>query len=130
VIDRPAEAVIAIGQQELLAVVSLDGAVVVVGPQDVAHLDARKFVDFLRSEDVPIAGAIENTRGFTCPSCGERIDVFPEVSRDRSVWSQGVRRLGTVGLEPALAAEPAKPSDAFVPVAAELLASLDERSAA
>ena len=33
-------------QQQLIGVVSLDGAVVVVGPQDVAHLDARKFLDF------------------------------------------------------------------------------------
>jgi ATP-binding protein involved in chromosome partitioning len=117
-------------QQQLLGVVDLDGAVVVVGPQDVAHLDARKFIDFLRSEDVPILGGIENMRGFTCPSCGERVDVFPEVSRERSVWSQGVRLLGTVALDPALGSEPAHPSDAFVPIAAELLARLDERPAA
>src|SRR5688500_5685021 len=35
-------------QQQLLAQVELAGAIVVVGPQDVAHLDARKVLDMLR----------------------------------------------------------------------------------
>src|SRR5207302_8460977 len=117
-------------QQQLLATVELDGAVVVVGPQDVAHLDARKFVDFLRSADVSIIGGIENMRGFVCPGCGERVDVFPAVSDERSIWAQGVRRLGVVPLDPRLGSEPATPSEPFEPVADALLAVIDKRSAA
>jgi ATP-binding protein involved in chromosome partitioning len=117
-------------QQQLLATVELDGAVVVVGPQDVAHLDARKFVDFLRSADVPIIGGVENMRGFVCPGCGERVDVFAAVSDERSIWAQGVRRLGVVPLDPRLGEEPAAPYEPFEPVAVALLAEIDERSAA
>jgi ATP-binding protein involved in chromosome partitioning len=91
-------------QQQLLGVVSLDGAIVVVGPQDVAHLDARKFVDFLRDAGVSIVGGIENMSGLLCPHCGERIEVFPPVAPDRSIWSDGVAALGRIPLDPALAA--------------------------
>jgi ATP-binding protein involved in chromosome partitioning len=117
-------------QQQLLATVELDGALVVVGPQDVAHLDARKFVDFLRSADVPIIGGIENMRGFVCPGCGERVDVFPAVADERSIWAQGVRRLGVVPVDPRLGSEPATPSEPFESVADALLARIDKRSAA
>jgi ATP-binding protein involved in chromosome partitioning len=117
-------------QQQLLATVELDGAVVVVGPQDVAHLDARKFVDFLRSADVPIIGGIENMRGFVCPGCGTSVDVFPPVSDERSVWAQGVRRLGVVPLDMRLGSEPAVPSKPFEPVADAFLLGIDKRSAA
>ena len=47
-------------QQELLALVPFAGAVLIVGPQDVAHLDGKKVLDLLRQADVPVLGAIEN----------------------------------------------------------------------
>ena len=71
-------------QQQLLGVVALAGALVVVGPQDVAHLDARKFVDFLRGADVRVLGGVENMAALHCPHCGERIDVFPPARPVRS----------------------------------------------
>src|SRR2546425_13266182 len=74
-------------QQQLVGVVSLDGAVVVAGPQDVAHLDARKFLAFLRDTDVPALGAVENMSGLQCPHCGEQIEVFTPVPKARSVWA-------------------------------------------
>src|SRR5204862_4547770 len=73
-------------QQQLLGVVALAGAVVVVGPQDVAHLDAGKFVDFLGAAGVPVVGGIENMDGFLCPHCGRPIEVFAPVSEPRSIW--------------------------------------------
>jgi ATP-binding protein involved in chromosome partitioning len=89
-------------QQQLLTVIRLDGAVVVVGPQDVAHLDARRFLDFLRDAEVPVLGGIENMSGLECPHCGERVDVFPPVAANRSIWSDGVVRLGEIPLDPSL----------------------------
>ena len=108
------------------------GAVVVVGPQDVAHLDARKFVDFLRSADVPILGGIENMAGLVCPHCGERIDVFGVVAAARSIWLDGVSLLGRIPLDPQLAidrqsSEQLKPFDR---IADRLLEVLGESAAA
>jgi ATP-binding protein involved in chromosome partitioning len=117
-------------QQQLLAVVTLDGAVVVVGPQDVAHLDARRFLDFLHDAGVSVLGGIENMRALQCPHCGERVDVFPPVREDRSIWSDGVVRLGEIPLDPSLGRlDGAAPTDRrFDDAAANLLEALESRS--
>jgi len=120
-------------QQQLVGVVSLDGAVVVVGPQDVAHLDARKFVAFLRDTDVPVLGAVENMSGLHCPHCGELIEVFTPVTKSRSVSAEGVPLLGRIPLDPALgtlegAVRPQ--SAAFDAVAAQMFDALEQRTAA
>jgi ATP-binding protein involved in chromosome partitioning len=91
-------------QQQLLEVVTLDGAIVVVGPQDVAHLDARKFVEFLRSAGVRVLGGVQNMDGLLCPHCGELIDVFSSTSSERSIWSDHVPLLGSIPLDPELGA--------------------------
>jgi ATP-binding protein involved in chromosome partitioning len=90
-------------QQELLNLVTLTGAVVVVGPQDVAHLDGRKAVDMLRAADVPILGGVENMSRLTCPHCGERVDVFPLAATERTIWADGVTRLASIPLDPIVA---------------------------
>jgi ATP-binding protein involved in chromosome partitioning len=117
-------------QQQLLSVVSLDGAIVVVGPQDVAHLDARKFVDFLRSSKVPVLGGIENMCGLMCPHCGEQIDVFEPVDAGRSVWREGVDRLGTIPLEPVSMGQLKWQTDTFDAIADRLAGRLDRSDAA
>jgi ATP-binding protein involved in chromosome partitioning len=120
-------------QQQLVGVVSLDGAVVVVGPQDVAHLDARKFVAFLRDADVPVLGAVENMSGLRCPHCGELIEVFTPVMESRSVWAEGVPLLGRIPLDPAFGAlEEAieAQGEAFDAVAGRMFDALQRRTAA
>jgi ATP-binding protein involved in chromosome partitioning len=119
-------------QQQLLGVVALAGAVVVVGPQDVAHLDARKFVDFLHAADVPILGGIENMAGLVCPHCGERIDVFPAVAEARSIWADDVSLLGRIPLDPELAIDrqSSEQLEPFDRIAARLLDALGQPAAA
>jgi ATP-binding protein involved in chromosome partitioning len=90
-------------QQELLQQVHLSGALIVVGPQDVAHLDGRKVVDMLRAGDVPIIGGIENMAQLTCPHCGEFVDVFPRAAPDRTIWAEGVSQLASIPLDPIVA---------------------------
>jgi ATP-binding protein involved in chromosome partitioning len=89
-------------QQQLFARTDLAGAIVVVGPQDAAHLDARKLVTMLRDADVPVLGAVENMSGLSCPHCGERIEVFPPVAAERSLL-RDIPLLGSVPLDPAYA---------------------------
>ena len=81
----------------------LSGALLVVGPQDVAHLDAKKVVTLLREANVRVLGAVENMSGLVCPHCGERLDVFPPVTPERSIWQDGIERLASIPLDPALA---------------------------
>lgn len=87
-------------QQQLFVRSRLSGAIVVVGPQDAAHLDARKLVTMLRDSAVPILGAVENMCALRCPQCGERIEVFPPVAEERSVLRE-IPLLGEVPLDPA-----------------------------
>ena len=54
-------------QQQLFGMVDLGGALIVVGPQDVAHLDGRKVLDMLRSAGVRVLGGVENMAGLVCP---------------------------------------------------------------
>jgi ATP-binding protein involved in chromosome partitioning len=75
-------------------------AIVVVTPQEVAHLDARKLVSFLRGHRTRIVGGIDNMAGFTCPCCQTVTDVFPPVDPQRSIWAHDVHRLGAIPLDP------------------------------
>ena len=89
-------------QQTLVRELPLAGALVVVGPQDAAHLDALKLIDLLRDSNVRVLGGVENMSGLVCPHCGETIDVFPRVADDRSLWTLGVRLLATLPIDPAI----------------------------
>jgi ATP-binding protein involved in chromosome partitioning len=90
-------------QQELIRLLRFDGALMVVGPQDVAHLDGKKMLELLRDEDIRVLGGVENMAGLVCPHCGEVVEVFPQVRDGRSIWSLGVRPLARIPLDPAVA---------------------------
>ncbi len=89
-------------QQGLLQTIPLSGAVLVVTPQDVAHLDGRKALRQYTDAKVPVLGGVENMSGFVCPHCGEISDIFARVSEARSIWALGVDKLGAIPLDPAL----------------------------
>ncbi len=111
-------------QAHVFESVPLTGALLVVGPQDVAHLDAKKVVTLLRDAHVRVLGAVENMSGLVCPHCGERLEVFPPVSPERSIWEDGVERLASIPLDPALARVNGVP-----PAFAELAEVLERRLA-
>src|SRR5262249_47183093 len=89
-------------QEQVTQVLQLSGAVIVVGPQDAAHLDAKRVVELFRLRHVPVLGGVENMSGLSCPHCGETIDVFPRVTDERSLWALGVRCLATLPIDPAI----------------------------
>lgn len=89
-------------QQMVIRTVPPSGAVIVVTPQYVAHLDARKAVRMYRQSDVAVLGAIENMAALRCPHCAGEIAVFPAVPSARSIWEMGVARLASVPLDPEL----------------------------
>jgi ATP-binding protein involved in chromosome partitioning len=89
-------------QQSLSQELPLSGAVVIVTPQDVAHLDGKKAVRMFRRSGVPLLGAVENMAGFVCPHCDKPIDIFAQVPSHRAIWSVEVDRLGGIPFEPML----------------------------
>jgi len=90
-------------QEHVARTLALSGAIVVVGPQDAAHLDAKRVVEHFQTLRVRVIGGVENMSGLECPHCGELIDVFPPVSGERSLWSIGVAKLASLPLDPSLA---------------------------
>jgi ATP-binding protein involved in chromosome partitioning len=78
-------------QQQLLALLPVMAAIVVVTPQDVSHLDARRLLALLRDSGIRILGGVENMTALPCPHCGAEIALFPAVPSERSVWARAVR---------------------------------------
>lgn len=78
--------------------VPLAGAVIVSTPQDLALIDARKGLNMFRKVDVPVLGIVENMSYFSCPSCGERSDIFGHGGARLEAEKLGVPFLGEVPL--------------------------------
>lgn len=74
----------------------LSGAVIVTTPQDMALLDSRKCVNFLQQLHTPIFGILENMSGFTCPHCGENVDLFKSGGGEKAALELGVPFLGRI----------------------------------
>lgn len=91
-------------QQRLARDMPLTGAIVVVTPQDVAHLDAKKVLTMFRQIGLAVLGGVENMATLSCPTCATAIDVFPPVAEERSIWHDGVERLVSIPLDPVVAA--------------------------
>ena len=75
-----------------------DGILVVVTPQDVALLDAKKAMNFASQLKLPVLGIVENMSGFVCPHCGETIDIFKRGGGEKSAKENNVSFLGRIPL--------------------------------
>ncbi len=89
-------------QQHVVSLLEPSGALIIVTPQDLAHLDAKKVVSMFRESRVPVLGAIHNMGPLSCPHCRGNVAIFPEVSESRAIWSSGVERLAELPFDPAL----------------------------
>jgi ATP-binding protein involved in chromosome partitioning len=129
-------------QLTLAQQVSLDGALLVTTPQDVALRDVVRGVAMLRQLQVPLLGVIENMSHFHCPSCGEADAVFGSGGGAAVALAAGVDVLAQVPLElavreqgdagtPVVLAHPDSPAaEAFTRTASRLLSGLGLGSAA
>ena len=79
--------------------ITLDGAVIVSTPQDVALIDAVKGVNMFKKVNVPILGVVENMSYFACPHCGERTDIFATGGVERECKRLNVNLLGEIPLD-------------------------------
>ena len=78
----------------------INGAIIVTTPQEVAILDSRKSVTFVRELKVPVVGIIENMSGFICPHCNKEINLFGAGGGERSAKDLKVPFLGKSPFEP------------------------------
>lgn len=86
-------------QATLCSEMEIDGAVLVTTPQDIARIDTSKALGMFRNAHVPVLGVVQNMDGFTCPHCGEQIEIFPRSQQSR-VQLDEAPLLGSVPLDP------------------------------
>jgi ATP-binding protein involved in chromosome partitioning len=87
--------------QAVVQSLSVGAAVVVVTPQDVAHLDTRKLLDFFARWQVRVLGGVENMCTVTCPCCASEFPLFTPAPEQRTVWDDGVERLARLPFDQA-----------------------------
>lgn len=64
-------------QATLVRELQLAGSILVTTPQDVARIDTARALAMFRSAGVRVLGLVKNMSGFTCPHCGEVVEIFP-----------------------------------------------------
>jgi ATP-binding protein involved in chromosome partitioning len=123
-------------QLTLAQQVSIDGAVIVTTPQEVAVADALRAVRMLRQVHCPLIGVVENMSYFVCPDCGERDEIFGAGGGEKMAREEGmellaripihleVRETGDDGM-PIVIKSPDHPaSQAFMEVARRVIAAM------
>lgn len=81
----------------------LDGVVIVTSPQDLVQMIVKKAYHMAEAMNIPVLGIVENYSYLACPDCGEKINVFGESRIDEIATSLGIKVLGKMPIDPALA---------------------------
>jgi ATP-binding protein involved in chromosome partitioning len=91
-------------QLSLVQATQVAGAVIVTTPQEMAVGDALRGAKMFERVGVPVIGVIENMSGFTDPETGRRFELFSSGGGQRLADEIGAPLLGSVPLQPELAA--------------------------
>ena len=78
--------------------VSVDGAVIVTTPQDIALLDAKRGIEMFRKVDIPVLGVVENMSTHICSNCGHEEHIFGAGGGERIAHDYDTQLLGSVPL--------------------------------
>jgi Mrp family chromosome partitioning ATPase/predicted Fe-Mo cluster-binding NifX family protein len=82
----------------------VDGIIVVTSPQDLVSMIVTKAVKMAQMMNIPVLGLIENYSYFQCPDCGKKHQIFGISHLDETAEQNGVSVLGTLPIDPELAA--------------------------
>jgi Mrp family chromosome partitioning ATPase len=77
----------------------VDGAIIITSPQEVATLDVKKAINFLRKLEIKPLGIIENMSGFQCPHCSEVTNIFGKNGGKFLADSMSVPFLGSIPID-------------------------------
>lgn len=75
-------------------------AIIVTTPQEVALADVRKSINFCKTVKMEVFGLVENMSGFSCPHCGETVELFGSGGGEKTALQMGVRFLGRIPFDP------------------------------
>ncbi|MBD3191999.1 MAG: P-loop NTPase [Candidatus Heimdallarchaeota archaeon] len=79
-----------------------DGVVIVTTPQEVALLDVKKSINFVKKVGLEVIGIIENMSGFVCPHCGKEVNIFSKGGGKHASDKLGIPFLGPIPIDPAI----------------------------
>lgn len=82
----------------------VDGIIVVASPQELVSLIVGKAVRMAEQMNIPILGIVENMSHVVCPDCGAVIKPFGESKVEESAAKHGIELLGSIPIDPELAA--------------------------
>jgi len=71
-------------------------AIIVTTPQEVSLADVRKSINFCKTVKMEIFGLIENMSGYTCPHCGEKLELFGTGGGEKTAFAAGLKFLGKI----------------------------------
>ena len=77
-----------------------DGVIIVTTPQEVALLDVKKSISFVKKVGMRVLGIIENMSGFKCPHCDEEINIFSKDGGKNAAKELNIPFLGAIPLDP------------------------------
>jgi len=83
--------------------IPLDGIVIVTSPQDLVALIVKKAYNMAKKMNIPILGVVENMSYIKCPDCGKEINLFGESKIDSVAADLGMRVLGKIPIDTAIA---------------------------
>ena len=88
----------------------MDGVVIVTIPSEVSQIVVKKAVTFARRLNVPVIGIVENMSGFTCPKCGEHVDIFGAGGGKKIAEDLVIPFLGKIPIDPEICSDSDKGS--------------------
>ena len=78
----------------------MDGTIIVTIPSEVSEDVVKKAVSFSKQMRIPVIGIVENMSGFTCPKCGEKINILGAGGGKRIAEELDVPFLGQIPIDP------------------------------
>ena len=83
----------------------MDGTIIVTIPSEVSEDVVKKAVSLSRKMGIPVIGIVENMSGFTCPKCGEKVNILGAGGGKRLAEDLDVPFLGQIPIDPQICEE-------------------------
>ena len=77
----------------------MDGTIIVTIPSEVSEDVVKKAVTFSKQMGIPVIGIVENMSGFTCPKCGETVNILGSGGGKRIAEELDVPFLGQIPID-------------------------------